>query len=216
MDAKHHYLIGNYLNSRWAIILYLIPFLLYGASLFMPGIFYKPPSGGVCSTFDRFKSTGLVYDSYVFARTGKLEAGYYEYYQSGEPTSVKNGERLQPISNELMTGYCEGKLKFLVYEKGFYLLTEGWQGFFVARFAWFANLIFFVAAGFFVSGRYKTAAYNSGCAFLLGLDAFFFHSRLINEAGNAIPVDHLGGGFFLWELSFISLFLISIIARKYK
>jgi hypothetical protein len=97
-------------------------------------------------------------------------------------------------------------------DTGLAVLATGWFGVFTANFAWFANLVLLAAFPLAVMGnRPRLAAYICGGGFLLGLDAFWFDRKLLDDLGFTATVSHLASGFYVWE----SVFLLLVLSQAF-
>jgi hypothetical protein len=106
---------------------------------------------------------------------------------------------------------------------GLGILISGWLGLLRGNIAWFANWFFIYACISSVKNLMPVAASRTIPVFsvrkriallslsgsLIGLQAFSFQVWPNGDAGgvNCNLLDHLGSGFYLWELSFICLAL---------
>lgn len=91
-------------------------------------------------------------------------------------------------------------------EYGGWLLLIGEFGIFSGMFAWYANLSALCAVIALKSGSYKEALNVSILSFIISLQSFGFKEKWLDEGGaKKLIVDHLGIGFYIWELSFILL-----------
>jgi hypothetical protein len=87
---------------------------------------------------------------------------------------------------------------------GYEILLLGWLGLFVGQMAWSANLLL-PAILLAIHFRHPRAAAGlAAIAAAIGLQALLVDRLPRNEAGvNDLVVDHLGSGFYLWEISFM-------------
>jgi hypothetical protein len=89
---------------------------------------------------------------------------------------------------------------------GYEILALGGLGILVGQFAWYANMVFLVAVLVAMPGRqYRLGMILSAAAFFLGLHALQF--KIIPGSGPKVVITHYAIGFYLWELSFLVLFV---------
>jgi hypothetical protein len=87
---------------------------------------------------------------------------------------------------------------------GYEILAIGRLGLFIGQMAWYANLLLpaILLANHF--RRYQVSASLAAIASAVGLQALMVSRLPRNEAGvNDLVVDHLGSGFYLWDISFM-------------
>jgi hypothetical protein len=99
-------------------------------------------------------------------------------------------------------------LPAIVYDRGvdfgYTILLNGWLGFFVSMYAWYANPIGIFSFGCMRHGKYKTGAVSAIVAMVIGLRALTFKQKLLDEGGlNVWHVQYLAVGYYVWEGSFI-------------
>ncbi len=99
---------------------------------------------------------------------------------------------------------------------GYNILAMGGLGIFVGQYAWYANPLFFLALLFIFFKLYRAATITSLLCFLVGINAIFFEKFPKNEGSSTdnYIIDHLGLGYYVWELSFV--FLGVYCYSKYK
>jgi hypothetical protein len=95
---------------------------------------------------------------------------------------------------------------------GYYILREGWQSLSPNMLAWNANPLFFLALFCAFIRMYREGLWFSIVALLLGLQSFFFHTK--PNLPQVWHVDHLGVGFYVWELSFLVLTIFCFMQHK--
>lgn len=94
---------------------------------------------------------------------------------------------------------------------GYDVLAVGWLGIFSGDYAWYANLLVLVAFVLALMARApRAAAVLSGGSVLLGLDAFRFTGMPSHNVPGQ-PLDHLGSGYYVWEVSLAVLLAAQIV-----
>ncbi len=88
---------------------------------------------------------------------------------------------------------------------GYYLLLIGWAGIIFGCFAWLANILYAISILLLLNNSFKRASYFLAASILVGLQSF-----------NGIPIDYErtsppGIAFYVWELSFIILFIYTLL-----
>lgn len=94
---------------------------------------------------------------------------------------------------------------------GFVLLLQGWLGIFIGQFAWYANVLALLSFKAIRNNKPVRGSFFALTAFILGLQSFLFLQKPLDEGVSSWHnVDHLGIGFYVWELSFLVLFVCGI------
>jgi len=194
-------------------------FVCYLASLFLPGLIYRPPDSLANHSINYQVALGLVQQGgRCWARSDlfKLTKDGLEEIGSGDRSGIRP---------ETQNWYCVGKDATPGYEQsGASILLQGWMELAGGGEAWFANVIGafsgMTAIGVFLlngpggwvrGGKMVILTLGSivaCCAFWVGLYANNFHFMPRDESGsNYLEVDRLGPGFYVWEASFLLLAL---------
>jgi hypothetical protein len=122
------------------------------------------------------------------------------------------GPGVGPVDKEKVQKYCVGGDQPMTdADYGYLILILGWLGVFVGApfLPWFANVVGVIA---FVAHRAsKVSLALAATAFGLGLDSFTFKIKRAVETGEKSYVDHLGLGFYVWEMSFLLLALYCLL-----
>lgn len=179
--------------------LILLAVALYGVSMFLPGIVYKPDFQ------DNVKNGPCSYAIEHGFRCQLLSNGY-------ECSLLKNGEIESPSNRQRILEYCGDDWNIPVAEihYGYQILLLGWFGLFAGIFAWLGNPLFVKTLLLIRTKRYQEALYIAIASFAVGLTAFMVHRVPRNEGGvNDYIVDHLGIGYYVWLASFIALAVYS-------
>lgn len=94
--------------------------------------------------------------------------------------------------------------------EGWRILLVGWYGFIALEFPWIANLFFMagIIAGW--SGYHRRAGILGCAAALAGLLSLRSNIWIANH----VPIDHLGSGFYVWMIGFITLATLMVGTRK--
>ena len=201
--------------------------ICYSASLFLVGITYR-----VAWEPDDYRHPGLIIlcPQSQITQGGDLEyviegVVYRHQFISSVSVSTLNEDTQKfvagltvadpstPHSNirEICLGQIASVENTQVY--GWSILMFGWNVFGTGLvFAWYANVLFFLAILFAkVLRKYEISQILSWAAFLLGMTSFFFHGNTDEVASYVYYVDHLAIGFYVWETSFILLAIYSFI-----
>jgi hypothetical protein len=111
---------------------------------------------------------------------------------------------LYAISLTMPAFVIHADLPFDEVQYGYEILALGWLGLFIGQMAWYANLLLPAILLAIHFRRYQTAAGLAAIASVVGLQALMVSRLPRNEAGvDDLVVDHLGSGFYLWEISFV-------------
>jgi hypothetical protein len=79
--------------------------------------------------------------------------------------------------------------------------------------AWLANPLIWVASFYgILMNKYRTGAIFSAIAFIIGFLAFGFHKIPEFDATGGQMIVGMGTGFYLWEFSFVILFIYCLIS----
>jgi hypothetical protein len=101
--------------------------------------------------------------------------------------------------------------------KGGDILPIGWLGLFLGNIAWYANCFFFIAlilACIRPVPSILTVLFAL-IGFMIGLHAWsFYHMPADEGGGSCYLVDHLGIGYYVWEMSFIFLAFSRISVKQ--
>ena len=87
---------------------------------------------------------------------------------------------------------------------GLDLLKNGWWGLTMGHPGWLGNIMLMLSVVLFLIGRREQAFMAALAACTLGLLSFATLEWWFNEAGPT-PIRHFGAGFYVWQLSFVSL-----------
>ena len=200
---------------RVGIVLYII-------SLFLPGIIYKP------SLLDNYKSQNTLcmqtLDGYIGGVYGKdtviscllnshgpqlssRSLTITEVQKLGSACYLTDSDFTATSLSPDKAAAVEAIKKWCVGydvpapvspDYGWQILLFGWAGIFLGMFAWYSNVLLLVSIA---RKDYKFSIF----AFLLGLQAFYFSIKPLDEAGvKNYYVDHLGFGYYLWLAAMIS------------
>lgn len=146
-----------------------------------------------------------------------------EYYKENEPLSLAKN------ANESESAFYSRKILFIIVglyvcslflpavsfsdgsiRTGWEILLIGWVALFVLTPSWFANITFAIALLNFK----KTWVWGlSLTTVILGLTTYILIGANISFSGTANTIQHLGVGFYVWEFSFISLFLMNVLQK---
>jgi hypothetical protein len=100
---------------------------------------------------------------------------------------------------------------FVPVDYGHYVFQAGWLGIFMGTFAWYANVFGFLALCCFRKAT-KLSFIMALLAVIIGSTSVSFGTVWLDEGGvNKLYVDHLGEGFYVWELSFFLLALSCLV-----
>ena len=118
---------------------------------------------------------------------------------------TKRNNHFKLLSREDVLKYCAGwDIPTADTYSGFYLLIAGWLGVFLGGMvAWFATPFGFFGFVFAYRAKYSLALKCEIAAMIIGLQSYFMREIPLNEGGTMLKIDHLGSGFYLWELSFL-------------
>ncbi len=176
--------------------------LLYITSLFTPSIVFEPTLGDN----PKYTPCSLVFDS-----NGECEVLTEDGYACG---LIGEGKKKDTKSKKYkeQVSYCgeDWNKPVSASMMGYYILLTGAFGVFVGSFAWFANVLFIIAAVTYRQKNYLYARAFSLGALALGLQSVFLKEIPRNEGGvDNFIVDHFSAGFYLWMLSFVLLVVLS-------
>lgn len=107
------------------------------------------------------------------------------------------------------TAFYEGGLR------GIWLLLFGWLGFIDCHFSWYANPLYLYAIFFRFSKKLISLRIEL-IALLLSL-SFLLYSKILywgDESGRELDIVRYGWGYYLWILSFATLFIGDLAAYK--
>lgn len=200
MPSEKNWRIGKRLGAMQAI--YFTVVAMYLISLLLPGVIYQSsplanPKKDECAAATL---PDWVCFSFTFGKAGLEECAAKKYL------SPRDAARTVVDRSKILE-YCAGwDAPVASNDPGLILLAFGWLGVFVGITAWFANpfgLFAFLAA---TLRFYKVAFVLSLAAFGLGLDAYAFHEKGLNEGGAPwLEVDRLASGYYVWQASFALL-----------
>jgi len=182
--------------------LFLLALVLYFGSLALPAVVYQPSLLGnpkYESGCDGAEQQNL---------TCELVGSHLD---CGDQNFIKaSNVKWTPLTDEQLATYCAGyDVPQESVDTGWSILLLGWLGILMLVFAWYANIIACFALLF---SRARLPQMNriglglSLASFFVGLDSFAFHQKLLDESvSDSLYVDHLGIGFYAWELSLLIL-----------
>ena len=171
--------------------------LFYLSSLFLPCIVYKLLNG-----VDSYKEALDAVNSgaICWASEGDVKLTKMEGLVTGGRSSV---------GSSYHDWYCNSadSRNAPKITKGLELLYSGWAGLFIGNIAWYANVLGLMSL-LALRQSLRKARKWAVWGFLLSLISFTFRYYPLDESGmHYLLVDHLGIGFYVWELAFIALII---------
>lgn len=99
------------------------------------------------------------------------------------------------------------------YFLGSYLFKMGWYGIFVLNFSWYANPIYYFSIIAYFQKNFTSARNKAFIALVFG--SFSLITNDWYSGGNVLNIiEGVGIGFYIWMLSFLIIFIGSLILRN--
>lgn len=101
------------------------------------------------------------------------------------------------------------------YFLGQYVFKMGWYGIFVLNFAWYANPIYYFSIIAYLEKNFTSARNRTFIALIFG--SFSLITNDWYSGGNVLNIiEGVGIGFYVWMLSFLIIFIGTLILRNKK
>lgn len=194
-------------------LFFIITVVLFGFSLFLPGIVYQP------SVEDNPKYPFCVHaaNPSQWQCTGEI-AKDYSCSRIDLDLKSQNHDSRPVISQEAIREYCgnnwdEPRAHVM---PGYFILAFGWAGvLFLGNFAWLGNLFYIGLLIALWRKEYKAIFYLGIIATVFALMAFNLSEVPRNEGGvNNYQVDYLGIGYYIWLGTMVTSVLYGYIQWK--